>query len=195
MVNRLQSWVFISLAMAVMGLALFPIVRVVIGIDKTFSMQFFTVIMLLIAGLMLGLTGMLLLARRQPEINNYLGDKEDAKLATQFHACGLLLLSGIPLMNFIACYFLWVKHRHKSAFLDYQGREAICFQISIYLYLLLSLFMAFAVIGIFFVPILVLFHALVSVIAVCMVSQGKAFRYPANITIIARTPLTQLTSK
>ena len=77
MVNRLQSWVFISLAMAVMGLALFPIVRVVIGIDKTFSMQFFTVIMLLIARLMLGLTGMLLLARRQPDINYYLGDEKD----------------------------------------------------------------------------------------------------------------------
>ena len=188
MVNRLQSWVFIGLAMLLMGFALFPILRVLVGVDDEFGMQFWTVLMLLIAGLMCALTGMLLLARRQPKISQYKGIEEDHVMAAKMHACGLLLFTGIPLLHFLLCYFLWVNNRQRSAYLDYQGREAICFQISISLYILLSLFMVFALIGLFTTPMLIVFHLVSTLIAVIMASQGKAFRYPANITIIARTP-------
>lgn len=193
MVNRLQSWVFISLSMLLMGFALLPIIRVIVGVDDEFGMQFFTVVMLLIAGLMCGLTGMLLLARKQSDLTQYQSQAEDLKTAAKMHACGFLIFTGIPLLNFLMCYFLWVNNRRRSAYLDYQGREAICFQISIYLYLLLSLFMVFAVIGTITTPLLILFHLVVTIVAVVMASQGKAFRYPANITIIARTPNTQNT--
>ncbi len=189
MVNRLKSWIFISLAMLLMGWALFPVMRVVVGVDDEFGMQFWTVLMLLIAGLMCALTGMLLLVRRQPSISQYQGVEEDHKAAAQMHACGLLLFSGVPLLNFLLCYLLWVNNRKRSAYLDYQGREAICFQISIYLYILLSLFMVFAVIGFFTTALLVLFHLIVSLVAMMMAYQGRAFRYPANITIIDRTPV------
>jgi len=188
MVNRLQSWVFISLSMFLMGFALFPVLRVIVGVDDKFEMQFFTVVMLLIAGLMCGLTGMLLLARRQPELIKYQSQSEDFKTAAKMHACGLLFFTGIPMLNFLVCYYLWVSNRSRSAYLDYQGREAICFQISIFLYMLLSLFMVFAVIGLITTPLIILFHLIVTVVAVVMASQGKAFRYPANITIISRTP-------
>jgi len=188
MVSRLQSWVFICLAMLVMGVALFPVIRVIVGIDDAFEIQFLTFIMLLVAGLMCGLTGMLLLARRQPELINYQTEEQDSKIAMQFHACGLLLFTGVPLLNFLACYYLWVKYRHRSIYLDYQGREAVCFQITIYLYLLLSLFMVLAFIGLFTTPLLLVFHLIVSVVAMVMVSNNKPFRYPANITIIARSP-------
>jgi len=188
MVNRLPSWVFIGLAMVLMGIALFPVLRVIIGIDDTFEMQFWSVVMLLIAGIMCGLTGMLLLVRRQPDLKQYQSEDNDSQKAAQFHACGLLLFTGIPLLNFLACYALWVKNRHRSEFLDYQGREAICFQITIYLYLLLSLFMVMAVIGLFTTPLLLLFHLIATICAIINTLQTKAFRYPANITIIARTP-------
>lgn len=188
MVNRLPSWLFIGLAMLLMGTALFPVVRVIIGIDERFIMQFWTVIMLLIAGLMCGLTGMLLLARRQPDSLKYQSQEIDHKTASQFHYCGLLLFTGIPLLNFLMCYALWVNNRHRSEFLDYQGREALCFQITIYLYLLLSLFMILAAIGLFTTPLLLLFHLIATVCAIITTAQGKSFRYPANITIIARTP-------
>ena len=190
MVNRLQSWVFISLSMLLMGFALFPVLRVIVGVDDEFGMQFLTVVMLLIAGLMCGLTGMLLLARKQPELSSYESQEEDVKVAAKMHACGLLLFTGIPLLNFLVCYFLWVSNRRRSAYLDYQGREAICFQISISLYLLLSLFMVFAAIGVITTPLIILFHFVVTSVAIVMASKGEAFRYPANITIIARTPKT-----
>jgi len=194
MVNRLPSWVFIAIAMVFMGLALLPILRVILGIDNEFGIQFFTFVMLLIAGLMCGLTGMLLLVRRQPEnIEYHVHDLENFKAIekatiVKIHASGLLMFTGLPLINFFVCYFLWVKHRHKTQLIDFQGREAICFQISVYLYLLLCLFMTIAVIGIFVIPIFLLLHLIASIVATSMAYQDKAFRYPANITIIPRTP-------
>jgi len=197
MVNRLPSWVFIALAMILMGFALFPILRVLLGIDSSFGIQFFTFVMFIIAGLMCGLTGMLLLVRRQPEQIEYQHQtKEPAvevlekQTAAKMHAAGLLLFTGVPLLNFLVCYFLWINNRHKTQLIDYQGREAICFQITVYLYLLLCFFMSIAIIGIYVAPLFLLFHLIVTCVATIMASQGKPFRYPANITIITRTPTT-----
>jgi len=188
MVNRLPSWLFMAIAMLLMGFALFPLLRVALGIDEQFEIEFWTVVFLLIAGLMCGLTGMLLLVRRQPDLLSYKNDQMDHKTAAKIHATGLLLFTAIPLLNFFACYFLWIRNRHISQYIDYQGREAICFQITIYLYLLLGLFMTLAVIGIFAIPLLLFLHLIVTLVATAMAAQGEPFRYPANITIIARTP-------
>jgi len=188
MANRLPSWIFISLAMVLMGLALFPILRRIIGIDSAFSIAFSTSVMLLISGLMCGLTGMLLLVRRQPDLEIYKSKEQDNITASQFHACGLLIFTGVPLLNFLVCYYLWVKNRQASLYLDYQGREAICFQITLYLYLLLSLFMVIAVIGVFTTLLLLGLHLIATLTATTMTYKGQTFHYPANINIIARTP-------
>jgi len=48
--------------------------------------------------------------------------------------------------------------------------------------------MVFAAIGVITTPLIILFHFVVTSVAIVMASKGEAFRYPANITIIARTP-------
>lgn len=186
MVNRLPSWVFLGLGMLIMGFALMPILRVIIGIDQTIQMDFMWVISLLIAGVMCGLTAMLLLARRQPDFKTYLSTDENPTKAARMHASGLLIFTGIPLANFLVCYYLWVRNRHHSQYLDQQGREAICFQITVYLYLLMCLFMAYIILGAFAIPLLLLFHLLATLTATVMTMAGKNFRYPANISIIDR---------
>lgn len=196
MANRLPSWVFIGLAMLLIGAAMLPLMRALFGVDETIQIQFFTVVGLLLAGLMCGLTGMLLLVKRQPDIVH--ADvvsqvvSQSVGGVTKLHACGLLLFTGIPLANFLLCYLLWVKNRHKSIEIDRAGREAICFQISIYLYLLLSLFMTFVVIGVLAIPLLLTFHLLGTIVAIYVTLKGRAFRYPANISIINLSPRTMV---
>jgi len=174
-----------------------PIVRVAFGLDEQFGGSFIWSLSFLIGGLMCGLTAMLLLVRRQPKLKNYLNDvNQDSNnadsmpkyrlSAVKIHASGLLIFTGIPLANFLACYFLWVKSRSTSAYLDYQGREAICFQISIYLYLLMCLFMAFIIVGALAIPLMLIFHLIVTLLAINATIKGKKFRYPANISIIER---------
>ena len=186
MINRLPHWLFLSLAMFLMGFALFPVIRALIGIDEEIGIQFLTVVYFLIGGLMCGLTAMILMVRRQPIIARHQNDDINGTAAAAIHATGLLIFTGIPLANFLACYFLWLRVRHRSAWLDYQGREALCFQITLYLYLLMALLMVIAIVGIFAIPVLLLFHFVTTLIAMIVSSQGKWFRYPANINIVER---------
>ncbi len=188
MVTRLPSWLFITLALPIMGFALMPIMRAALGIDDTIQISYLTTIMLLIGGLMCGLTGMLLLTRRQPDIQhkpNSNTTNENPKAAL-IHATGLLVFTGIPLANFLACYFFWVRYRQSSATLDTHGREAICQQLTFYLFLMMCLFMALLYVGVFALMLLLVLHFIVSVIATLQALRGKLFRYPANINIIDR---------
>ncbi len=186
MVNRLPIGLFLSLAMLLIAWALMPVVRALIGIDQSINMDFLWVVSFLIGGLMCGLTAMLLLTRRQPDLKSYLGDKQNPKVAAYIHASGLALYTGIPLANFLLCYFLWVRYRHQSRYLDQHGREAICFQITIYLYLMMCLFMAYIIVGALAIPLLLFFHLVTTIVATIVVANGKDFRYPANISIINR---------
>lgn len=205
MVNRLPSWVFISLALILMGLALFPILRFALGIDSQIQIQFLTAVMMLISGVMCGLTGMILLVRRLPDINwdkrsddgelqtSELQSREDHNTEHQnnrslvaIHATGLLIFTGIPLANFLVCYAVWLRTRHISGQHDTHGREAICQQISLYLYAMLCLFMALLIVGVFGLLLLLTAHLTFCLLACLQAHSGKLFRYPANIAIIDR---------
>lgn len=175
-----------------------PIIRSAFGIDDAIQIQFFTAVMLLIGGLMCGLTGMLLLVKRQPPLQEASPEANSRhpntnSQAAMIHASGLLIFTGIPLANFLACYFIWVKTRSESRVLDTHGREAICQQITLYLYLLVSMFMALLIVGVFAALLLLLLHLVFTIIAIIKAKGGAVFRYPANISIIDRhilpTPL------
>ncbi|MFT6711872.1 MAG: putative Tic20 family protein [Arenicella sp.] len=189
MVDRLPAWIFLSIALLLIALALLPIMRVVVGVDQEIGMQFFTVVMFLIGGLMSGLTAMILLVRRQPKLSwpdTVTAQPVDNGLL--FHSTGLLLFSGIPLLNFLSCYWLWVRRRHISEAIDKVGQEVLNYQITMYLYLLLSLFIVFAGIGLLTTPLLLGLHLVLTIVAIGMAAQGKQFSYPLNIPIIQGRP-------
>jgi len=192
MVNRLPSWVFIAFGLVILGAAQLPLVRVILGIEERISMPFLTMIMLMIAGLMCALTGMLLLVKRQPNaelpssIDSIKPKSEERSIAILLHLSGLLLFTGIPLINFLVLYWLWIKTRENSAWLDLHGRECACFQVAIYLYILMSLFVSIIGIGLFLLMILFFYLAIASIIGAVLAGQGRLLRYPANISIIDR---------
>ena len=183
--KNLPVWLFLSIALVLIGAALLPLFRVILGVDVEIGMDFFTVVMLMIGGLMSGLSAMIMLVRRAPSLEVSADVVEEQKvIASSMHASGLLLFSGVPLLNFLTVYWLWVKHRHESAYLNWVGREVLNFQITIYLYLLLSLFMVFAALGVVTTPLLLAFHFLATTIGIFACVLGKRFRYPANIPVI-----------
>ena len=190
MVKRLPAWLFLAIALILIGMALLPGMRVLVGVDQNIEIQFLSVIMLLIGGVMSGLTAMLLLVRRQPKIDwsrqTSTANQAPAtkSICLKLHSCGLLLFTGIPLLNFLVAYWLWLKHRTTGQSIDLAGQEVLNFQLSIYLYLLLSLFMVIAGIGIISTPLLLVFHLLMTLLAMFYEARGKSFEYPANIPII-----------
>ena len=191
MVNRLSAGAFLGLSLFFLSLALIPVARVVVKIDESIGIQFWTMIMLLIGGLMAGLTAMILLMRRQAHstssvelsLNTKSLEYENAKQVRSLYACGLLLYTGVPLLNFLVAYWIWKKHRNEMPDVDRVGREVLDFQITIYLYLLLSLFLVFAVIGLFTTPIILLFHFAATIFVFFANYNRQKFHYLANIPI------------
>ena len=189
MVNRLPSWFFLISSLILIGMALLPAMRVLFGVDQQIGMQFMSVVMLLIGGLMSGLTAMILLVRRQIKIDwskqtQSLDGPFIKKTSLKLHASGLLLFVGVPLLNFLVAYWLWIKYRTRCEAIDKIGKEVLNFQITIYLYLLMSLFLVFAAIGVLTSPLILLFHLFATLLAIAKVTAGNTFLYPANIPII-----------
>ncbi len=189
MVARLPAWAFLSLALALMGFAQLPLLRFALGIDEQISLSSFTVAMFMIGGLMSALCAMLLLARREAareiaDRTHTLNLKQERCVATAMQASGLLLFSGLPLLHFLLIYFLWAKYRSQSNTVDEAGRQAINFQISVHLYLLISIFFVFILVG-YLTTLLLLVFYFACVLSACWLAWSKRpVRYPTNIQII-----------
>ena len=184
MVKNLPVWFFLAVALLLIGAAQLPLLRFAMGIDTTINMAFTTVVVLLIGGLMSGLSAMILLVRRAPTLNVSEHSHTSKTNEIVMHGTGLLLYTGIPLLNFLAAYWWWSRVRHQSQRLNLVGRNVLNFQITIYLYLLLSLFMVFAAIGLVTTPLILLLHLIATLLAMVFSALAKDFNYPANIPII-----------
>ena len=184
MAARLPAWIFLLIALILMSIAQLPLMRVAVGIDPQISMPLSSMAMFMIGALMSGLSAMILLAGRQPKLTDYTNENADKRIVVALHASGLLLFTGIPFANFLVAYYLWNRFRHQSKDVDLAGIAVINFQITVFLYLLLSLFMIIAVLGLFTTPLLLIFYAVCVIIATLQAMRGKSFHYPTNISII-----------
>lgn len=174
-----------------MSIALIPVARVILGVDESIQIAFITLCMWLIAGLMAGLTGMILFVRREAAIPlSHTGAEQDKPLAnvgsakTKLYASGLLLYTCLPFANFVVGYLLWSRYRQQSQELDKVGKDYLNFQITVYLYLLLSLFLVFIAVGVISNFLILVFHFIVTSLSVAQANSDQAFRFPANISIV-----------
>lgn len=103
-------------------------------------------------------------------------------------ACHLIALCGIvvpvPAANLLGPLILWLIKREDGAFIDDQGKESLNFQISLFLYALICLFLAVIGIGILLLIPLAIFGLVCVIIASIKASEGVTFRYPACIRLI-----------
>jgi uncharacterized protein len=86
--------------------------------------------------------------------------------------------------NIIGPLVVWLIKRDDYPLVADQGREAVNFQISLTIYLMISAILVLAIIGIFFLLGLVVFSIIVTIIAMVKASEGVAYRYPLCIRFI-----------
>lgn len=91
----------------------------------------------------------------------------------------LALVSG-----FVGPLIIWLVKKDESDYVDDQGKEALNFQISIFIYMSVAGLSMFVLIGILLLPAVCIFD-LVNVIRGAMAAnKGKRFRYPLCIRLI-----------
>lgn len=119
------------------------------------------------------------------EIDRDLPGQETRKWAMLCHMGGLASLVPFPTANIILPLVIWLTKRNTDPYIDEQGREAVNFQISMFLYWALVTAMVvllkYILIGYLFIwlPFLVIIAQVGgTIIGVIRAHDGENFRYP-----------------
>ena len=87
-------------------------------------------------------------------------------------------------LTWIAPLVIWIVKKDESSFLDDQGREALNFQITVFLLGIVFLVLVFVCIG---VPLLIglgIVDLILGIVAGIRASEGKRYRYPICLRIL-----------
>ena len=111
--------------------------------------------------------------------------REARQWSMWIHLSGLChYVVPIPGAAIVAPLILWSMKKEESAYIDEHGKEAINFQISILIYLLVSFVLCFVVIGIVLVPAVAVFQLIACIVAGLKANEGEIMRYPMNIRFL-----------
>jgi hypothetical protein len=115
-------------------------------------------------------------------MNNYL-TAEERQWAMFTH---LSALAGfvIPFGNIIGPLVLWQIKKDQSAYIDYHGKEAVNFQISMTIYLAISFILVFVLVGILLLAVLGILTIVFLVIAAIKANEGDYYVYPITMRFI-----------
>jgi uncharacterized protein len=100
--------------------------------------------------------------------------------------CHLSALAGfvIPFGAIIGPLIVWLMKKEQSAFIDYHGKEALNFQITMAIGFLISFILIFIVIGFFLIVGLAIFSLVMTIIAAIKANEGENYRYPISLRLI-----------
>ncbi len=111
--------------------------------------------------------------------------KSERQWAMGCHLVGLCgVVVPIPAAGLIATLVLWLIKREDGTLIDQQGKEALNFQISLFIYAAICIFLSVVGIGLFLLFPLAIFAFVCIIIAAIKASEGIAFRYPICIRFI-----------
>jgi len=100
------------------------------------------------------------------------------------HLSGFALIISPLFGNIIAPLIIWLIKKNTSEYVNDQGREALNFQISMTIYLMIAAVLIFIFIGIPLVLGLLIFDIVMIVKAADQTGQGQRFRYPFTFRFI-----------
>lgn len=100
--------------------------------------------------------------------------------------CHLISLAGyiIPFGSIIGPLVIWMMKKQEMPFVDDQGKEALNFNISIAIYAIICSVLILVAVGAILLPIVIIFHLVMTIIASIKASGGVAYRYPATIRLV-----------
>lgn len=104
--------------------------------------------------------------------------QDDKTLGIVMH---LLCLVGFPV---IGPLIIWLMKKDQSPYLDAQGRELLNFQISYFIYALISMALVAVLIGIPLLFAIAIASLVFTIIGIVKASDGHVYRFPLCIRIL-----------
>jgi uncharacterized Tic20 family protein len=96
-----------------------------------------------------------------------------------------LLVYGTAIGGILGPFIIWLLKRDEMPFAGKQAKEALNFQITVYLAAIACILLSFILIGIPLLAALVIAHIVLTIIATMKASEGIAYRYPFNLRLIS----------
>ena len=121
---------------------------------------------------------------RFPDEVRPLSPSEEQKWLSLLHLSGL---AGylIPFGSVVGPLVMWLLRRDMSARVETEGKDALNFHLSMLLYYLVSIPLAFIFVGIFTAIAIAVVEIVFTIIATVKASKGEAYRYPLAIRFVS----------
>lgn len=95
--------------------------------------------------------------------------------------CGFI---GIPLGNILGPLIIWLIKKEGAPFVDEHGKEALNFQISMTIYVIVAILLTFILIGLPILLGLLVADLVFLIIAALKANKGESYRYPITIRFL-----------
>jgi hypothetical protein len=119
----------------------------------------------------------------QPTSPQQLSEQDERLYGMLVHLGGFIGFV-IPLGNIIAPLVIWLTQKDKSSFVDYHGKEALNFQITLMVAYLIAGILVFVVVGIVLLGIIFVLSVIFMVLAAVAANKGEFYKYPFAISFI-----------
>ena len=98
----------------------------------------------------------------------------------------LSALSGfvIPFGNIVGPLVIWLIKRDEMSFVSDQGKEALNFNISMTIYMMVAGVLIFVLIGIPLMIVLGIAWLVLTILAAVKANEGVAYRYPLTLRLV-----------
>lgn len=100
--------------------------------------------------------------------------------------CHIAALAGyiIPFGNILGPLVMWLLKKNEMPFVDEQGKEAINFQITVFIAVIICIPLLFIIIGFLLLPVVAIGSLVFMIIAAIKANGGEHYRYPLSIRFI-----------
>jgi uncharacterized protein len=110
--------------------------------------------------------------------------RDERMWAMLCHLSALLGFTVIPFGHILGPLVIWLMKRDESRYLDYHGKEALNFQTSMTIYIIVAAILMFAVIGLLILPVLYVAGFILTIVAAIKANDGAYYRYPLTIRLL-----------
>lgn len=91
----------------------------------------------------------------------------------------------IPFGNILGPLIVWQIKKNEMPFVDDQGKEALNFQITVLIAVVVCLVLSVLLIGLLLLPVVAVADLVLTIVAAIKANQGETYRYPFTLRLIS----------
>jgi uncharacterized Tic20 family protein len=98
----------------------------------------------------------------------------------------LSALAGLVIgLNWLGPLIVYLVKKDEHPFIADQSREALNFNLSVFIYIIISAILIIVVIGFVLLPVIAVAWLVLTIVAAVRANNGEAYRYPLTLRLVS----------